>query len=157
MSTLIIEGNSDGQRRCDSRCHDATTPECDCVCGGRYHGKGSGTQALEEAVEEFGREMLTSMEAEGHDCGGLRVALGMTPPRCQAKYKTANRFVTRGAQCQSDAVMEVKLETVNNPILFCARHYGQWCDELLSKRVKWSAHDIVRPAAQTGAGADGVA
>lgn len=40
MSTLITVGNSDGERRCDARCYDATEPECDCVCGGINHGKG---------------------------------------------------------------------------------------------------------------------
>jgi len=26
--------------RCDARCYDATSPDCDCVCGGRNHGIG---------------------------------------------------------------------------------------------------------------------
>lgn len=34
MTTLI----EDGARRCDARCHWATGDECQCVCGGRYHG-----------------------------------------------------------------------------------------------------------------------
>lgn len=25
---------------CDARCYDAKTPGCDCICGGRCHGKG---------------------------------------------------------------------------------------------------------------------
>lgn len=41
MTTLLIVGNSEGSRRCDAKCHDATEPDCDCVCGGRYHGRGS--------------------------------------------------------------------------------------------------------------------
>lgn len=38
MSTVYSCGNSDGQRRCDAKCHNATHPECDCVCGGYLHG-----------------------------------------------------------------------------------------------------------------------
>jgi len=41
MATLIIirhRGRTVG--RCDARCHDAKTPKCNCVCGGRNHGCG---------------------------------------------------------------------------------------------------------------------
>jgi hypothetical protein len=41
MATLLIVGNSEGSRRCDAKCHDAGESECDCVCGGRYHGRGT--------------------------------------------------------------------------------------------------------------------
>jgi len=27
--------------RCDSQCHEATQPECKCICGGAFHGVGS--------------------------------------------------------------------------------------------------------------------
>lgn len=27
--------------RCDGRCHEAEGPECNCVCGGAFHGVGS--------------------------------------------------------------------------------------------------------------------
>jgi hypothetical protein len=33
-------------RRCDSKCHDAKREPCDCICGGRYHGKGRQAQDL---------------------------------------------------------------------------------------------------------------
>lgn len=43
MATLIRESHSDGtERRCDARCHNAKRPECECICGGRYHGCGRG-------------------------------------------------------------------------------------------------------------------
>lgn len=42
MTTVLTVGNSEGSRSCTATCHDAKLPECDCVCGGRYHGKGSG-------------------------------------------------------------------------------------------------------------------
>ncbi len=63
MTAILVCGNSDGQRRCDARCHNATTPECDCVCGGRYHGRGA--QAAQEQLERdvaagaFGAEVKT--------------------------------------------------------------------------------------------------
>ena len=40
MATLITVGNSEGERRCDAKCYDASGPDCDCVCGGMNHGKG---------------------------------------------------------------------------------------------------------------------
>jgi len=41
VTTLIAVYNSDGcVGRCDARCHDATLPDCDCICGGRNHGVG---------------------------------------------------------------------------------------------------------------------
>jgi len=42
--TLIVAADSKGiYGRCDAKCHDATEPECHCICGGRFYGKGSGT------------------------------------------------------------------------------------------------------------------
>lgn len=38
MATIMSYSSSDGTRRCDARCHQATQPECECICGGRYHG-----------------------------------------------------------------------------------------------------------------------
>lgn len=54
--TLISVYNSDGcVGRCDAKCYDAITPECDCICGGRNHGAGK-SKAIEntrEHVEEW--------------------------------------------------------------------------------------------------------
>lgn len=42
MTTVLAVYNSQGcVGRCDAKCHDATTPECDCICGGRNHGAGT--------------------------------------------------------------------------------------------------------------------
>ncbi len=41
MTTILTVGNSEGSRSCTATCHDAKRPDCDCVCGGRYHGAGS--------------------------------------------------------------------------------------------------------------------
>jgi hypothetical protein len=41
MTTLISAYNSDGCiGRCDAKCHNATGPDCYCICGGRNHGVG---------------------------------------------------------------------------------------------------------------------
>ena len=48
MTTMITVCSSDGcEGLCDTRCHDAVTPECDCVCGGLNHGV-----VFEQAVEK---------------------------------------------------------------------------------------------------------
>jgi hypothetical protein len=39
VATIMSGSGKDGrQRRCTSRCHHAEGPDCDCICGGRYHG-----------------------------------------------------------------------------------------------------------------------
>lgn len=44
--TAITYNSSDGTRRCDARCHDAQSPECDCICAGVLHGAKSNTVEL---------------------------------------------------------------------------------------------------------------
>jgi hypothetical protein len=51
--TLMALGNSDGIRRCDARCYEATEPDCDCICGGRYRGQG-----LDAARERLHQDLL---------------------------------------------------------------------------------------------------
>ncbi len=59
MATLMMEKiGSHPARRCDATCHNARQPKCRCICNGRYHGKGSGTPELRQAVEKFGDEVL---------------------------------------------------------------------------------------------------
>lgn len=59
MATLIIAENPGKWRRqCDAKCHMATEPECSCICGGRFHGKGRTPGALEQAVRETSDEFL---------------------------------------------------------------------------------------------------
>lgn len=36
--------------RCDARCYEAVTPECECVCGGKNHGKGA-VRAIQQTLE----------------------------------------------------------------------------------------------------------
>lgn len=47
MTTLIIVGNSEGERRCDEKCYNAQGSICKCCCGGRNHGVG-----LQKAVDQ---------------------------------------------------------------------------------------------------------
>ena len=37
---LLTVGNSEGEKRCDARCYNATTPRCECCCSGANHGVG---------------------------------------------------------------------------------------------------------------------
>lgn len=74
-------GNSEGIKgRCDAKCHNAVTPECDCMCGGRYHGKGrDGT--LEQVLREDGDRILEYARrraaAEGLNLEAFDVQLGL--------------------------------------------------------------------------------
>lgn len=64
MATVMTWGNSEGTKgRCDAKCHGATQPECDCMCGGRYHGSRFQLGGVEEAVRQFGQEVLREAEA----------------------------------------------------------------------------------------------
>lgn len=55
MTTLIAVYNSEGcVGRCDARCHQAVTHECDCICGGKNHGVGR-RQAMLNTQELAGR------------------------------------------------------------------------------------------------------
>jgi hypothetical protein len=50
--TLIEIRGTDGRLigRCDARCYNAITPQCECCCGGKNHGRGAG-QALAQTRE----------------------------------------------------------------------------------------------------------
>lgn len=62
--TLIYVGNSDGcVGRCDARCYEATSPDCDCICGGKNHGKGL-TQARANTVE-LAKQNLKAWQENG--------------------------------------------------------------------------------------------
>lgn len=75
MTTLMQWGNSEGVKgRCDAKCHNAFGPDCNCMCGGRYHGGGrDGT--LQERIAQYGDEVLEAAEKraveEGWDLEAL--------------------------------------------------------------------------------------
>lgn len=75
MSTYLRVGNSEGERRCDERCHNAKCAECDCCCGGRYHGKGEGSPQMERELEATAEEWIAAAERSGQDVSGLREAV----------------------------------------------------------------------------------
>jgi hypothetical protein len=57
--------NSDGcVGRCDANCHDATTPICTCICGGRNHGVGL-KQAIDNTALHFKQEDLEQLAQAG--------------------------------------------------------------------------------------------
>jgi hypothetical protein len=71
MATLIAVYYSSGcVGRCDAKCYNATGPDCQCICGGRNHGKGK-RQAIEntremadEWIEAYAQQKgLTEFEA----------------------------------------------------------------------------------------------
>lgn len=53
---LMTVGNSEGERRCDARCYDATGGTCDCCCGGKNHG--AGLKKAKANVQELGEQWL---------------------------------------------------------------------------------------------------
>jgi len=46
MATLINQVIGGKAHRCDSRCHNAVSPGCDCICGGVLHGSGDRAKAV---------------------------------------------------------------------------------------------------------------
>lgn len=62
MATLMTVSNNEGSKRCDKKCYDATSPECDCCCGGMNHGKGLKTAI--QNTEQYGKELLNKIKKE---------------------------------------------------------------------------------------------
>lgn len=65
MKALIVVGGSEGQRRCDSRCYDATSLDCDCVCGSVNHGVG--LMAARSNTEEMAQDLVKEYQKRGED------------------------------------------------------------------------------------------
>lgn len=76
MATIMTQGNSEGTRRCDGTCHNAKTPKCSCICGGRYHG--AGKQAHEMLTRDWLGEDWREKKAEIEAAGGTLEALVQT-------------------------------------------------------------------------------
>lgn len=67
MTTVLAVYNSEGcVGRCDAKCHEATSADCDCICGGRNHGRGFGQAVANtrELVDPTGE--LTRAFAQRH-------------------------------------------------------------------------------------------
>lgn len=64
MTTLISVYNSQGcVGRCDARCYNAKTADCDCICGGANHGVGE-ARATDNVIN-MSKERLKEIEAKG--------------------------------------------------------------------------------------------
>ena len=63
MATLIAVYTSEGcVGRCDAKCYDAQSADCDCICGGTNHGAGlelaieNTRERVEEWLPEYAKE-----------------------------------------------------------------------------------------------------
>ncbi len=75
MTTILTAGDSDGTRRCDSRCYDAKRDKCTCCCNGRNHGVG-----LQRALEKnhaFVEGMAYAASPEGRNEPILAIQFGL--------------------------------------------------------------------------------
>ncbi len=87
-------------RRCDATCHKATKPECACICGGRYHGRGSSEAAQEQLtkdwlgddwkdqVERIRREAV-EVGSEGHRLTQAQAAYKLFAERVKPRLEAA--------------------------------------------------------------------
>lgn len=75
MSTLIAVYNSEGcVGRCDSKCYDAVSGPCDCICGGRNHGAGR-AQAIANTREIADSWLERFAESRGLPVADVRAEL----------------------------------------------------------------------------------
>ncbi len=72
MATLIAVYTSKGcVGRCDAKCYSASTPDCDCICGGANHGCGK-----DKAIEQT-RDMVETWVEEYKKVKGLNSKPGV--------------------------------------------------------------------------------
>lgn len=89
MPSLIAVYNSEGcVGRCDSKCYNAESPECDCICRGANHGKGlakaqANTQAMAgQLIQNYSREhshqkLKFEVEGQPNEQRDLFASLGL--------------------------------------------------------------------------------
>ena len=81
--TLIVAANSDVvYGRCNAKCHDAKGRKCHCICRGIFHGKGSDSAQLFQALER-GEIVLKRLASDGHDVSGAQGVLARGFPASQ--------------------------------------------------------------------------
>lgn len=78
MATAIAVYNSEGcVGRCDARCHEAQSPDCDCICGGRLHGVGASSAIEQNTRDILGDDVADALQAfakrNGHKASELRL------------------------------------------------------------------------------------
>jgi hypothetical protein len=80
VTTVIAAYTSEGcVGRCDARCHDAESPVCTCICGGRLHGVGSANATRINTEDLLGQESLEAF-AEAHDLDVSELAVSRRLP-----------------------------------------------------------------------------
>ena len=98
MTTVLAVYNSEGcVGRCDARCHEAHSPTCDCICGGKNHGVGL-QKAIENNHERVGltpEDLRKFAEAHGHDPAKLVVSDRLAIPKGPRALKQARRELQR--------------------------------------------------------------
>lgn len=65
MTLITVENDEGTYRRCDAKCHNSKEPDCHCICLGLFHGKGSGSVELRQAIKKHTKELITAMCEEG--------------------------------------------------------------------------------------------
>jgi len=80
MTLITVRHGGGVVERCDARCHNSKEPKCTCVCGGRFHGKGSETQVLFEAIKEHTAELVLKPEIQESDTSLLLYLSGLSAP-----------------------------------------------------------------------------
>lgn len=73
MATIMTAERNGKTCRCDDTCHQARTPHCRCICGGRYHGSGT------TAVGKRDQDITDGLWAGFIDEEGI-LNLGQPPP-----------------------------------------------------------------------------
>jgi len=61
MTTITVYCNGVAVGRCDARCHEAKNAECNCICGGAYHGVGT-KAAIEDRFDLSAEEILKDLD-----------------------------------------------------------------------------------------------
>lgn len=78
MTTLIASYNSEGcTGRCDARCHDAASPDCECICGGINHG--AGQKKAMENTQRLAEQMMANWKADHPDTKLFSVPISQLP------------------------------------------------------------------------------
>ncbi len=63
-------GDSGGIKgRCDAKCHDAKGPECECMCGGAYHGTACKPGGVDYVQEQIGDRILLEAKRKAEAAG----------------------------------------------------------------------------------------
>lgn len=93
MSQGFGKGGQGSNQRCDATCHRARKPKCVCICGGRYHGRGSSEAAQQQLTRDWlGDDWQAQVAAAQRAEPGLtkaQAAFRLYERRLAAKEKTA--------------------------------------------------------------------